>query len=77
MTKLPDPRVEACAKASLIEVRARAISDFAKGISETLDPTAVEPEKWLSYITSMEQLLKELQNEIEIFNHKSEYGANE
>lgn len=43
MTKLPNPLVEACATARLIEARAHALAGFARNISETPDPVAVKP----------------------------------
>lgn len=32
MAKLPDQRIEACAKARLIEIRAQALAGFARGL---------------------------------------------
>lgn len=45
MPKLPDPLVEACATARLMEARASAIAGFARSISEMPDTTAVKPEE--------------------------------
>ncbi len=74
MTKVPDPLVEACATARLIEARALTISGFARNISKTPDPMAVKPEEWLSLSHSFNKLLDELKDEIETFMNKAQYG---
>ncbi|KZZ23295.1 hypothetical protein A3753_19725 [Sulfitobacter sp. HI0082] len=74
MAKLPDPRIEICAKARLIETRAHAIAGFARRLSETPDPTSVEPEEWASYSQSLEVLLKELADDVEIVVSKAQHA---
>ena len=75
MTKVPDPLVEACATARLIEARALTISGFARNISETSDPMAVKPEEWINISHSFNKLLDELKDEIETFTSKAQHGT--
>ena len=75
MSKLPDPLVEACAKARLIEARAQAIAGFARSISGTSDTDAVKPEEWRSFSDLLDALLKDLKDEIETFASKAKYGT--
>lgn len=75
MTLLPNPLVEACATARLIEARAQAIAGFARAISETSDTDAVEPEKWRIYSISFKALLEDLKGDIETFVGKAELGT--
>ena len=75
MTSLPEPLVEACATARLIEARAQAIVGFARAISETPDTDAVKPEEWRSFSNSFDALLKDLEGDIETFVGKAEFGT--
>ena len=74
MTRLPDPRIEACAKARLIETRAHAIAGFARHLSDIRDPTSVKPEEWASYSQSLDALLRELTNDVEIVISKVQHS---
>ncbi len=73
--KLPDPLIEACATARLIEARAQAIAGFARTISVTPDTDAVKPEEWRSFSNSFDALLEDLKGDIETFAHKAECGT--
>ena len=73
--KLPDPLIEACAKAGLIEIRAQSIAGYARKISETPDPTALNPEEWAIFITSLAKLLEELQQDVDTFASKAQHGT--
>jgi hypothetical protein len=75
MTQLQDPLVEACAKARLIETRSQAIAGFARTIAETSDPMAVKPEEWDSFRNDLKKLLKELEDDIDDFATKAQYGT--
>jgi hypothetical protein len=75
MTSPPDPLVEACATARLIEARAQAIAGFTRNISETPDTDAVKPEEWRSFSNSFDALLKDTAGDIETFAGKAEYGT--
>lgn len=75
MTSLPDPLVEACANARLIDARARVIADFAKDISAISDPTAVKPEEWTSFMNSLDKLVEELKAETDAFGSKARFGT--
>jgi hypothetical protein len=75
MTKLPDPRVEACATARLIYIRAQAISNYARTIFETPDPTAVQPEAWAGFMSDLEKLHGELGGDVETFAFKAQYAT--
>lgn len=72
MPRLPDPLIEACAKACLIETRAQAIASYARKISDIPDPATVEPEEWIVFYTSLEKLLGELKEDIDFFARKAE-----
>jgi hypothetical protein len=74
MTSLPDPRIEACAKARLIEARAQAIAGFARHIADIPDPLAVKSEEWAGYSQSLDVLLKEITDDIEIVISKSQHA---
>jgi hypothetical protein len=75
MTSLPDPLVEACAMARLIEARAQALASFARTISNTSDTHTVKPEEWRSFSNSFDALLSDLKGDIETFSRKAEYGT--
>lgn len=75
MTSLPNPLVEACATARLIEARAQAIAFFARTISETSELDAVKPEEWRSFSSSLAALLDDLEGDIQTFAGKAEYGT--
>ncbi|MCP1168910.1 hypothetical protein [Limimaricola litoreus] len=74
MTTLPDPRIEACAKARLIETRAQAIAGFARQLSDIRDPTSIQPEEWVSYSQSLEALLKEITDDVETVISKAQHA---
>ncbi len=74
MAKLPAPCIEACAKALQIETRAQALAGFARRLSETPDPTSIEPEEWASYSHSLDTLLKELADDVEIVIRKAQHA---
>jgi hypothetical protein len=74
MTRLPDPRIEACAKARLIETRVHAIAVFARHLSDISDPTRVEPEEWASYSQSLDALLKKLTDDIDTVISKAHHA---
>lgn len=75
MASLPDPLVEACAKARLIEVRAQALASFARNIADVHDISAVKPEEWQSFSNSFEALVEDVKCDIEAFTHKALYGT--
>ena len=74
MIKLPDPRIEVCAKARLIETRAHALAGFARHISDIRDPTSVEAEEWASYSQSLNALLMEITDDIETVISKAQHA---
>ncbi len=74
MTRPPDPRIEASAKARLIETRAHAIAGFARHIAEIPDHTSVEPEEWAGYSQSLGALLQELTDDVETVISKAQHG---
>jgi hypothetical protein len=75
MSKLADPRHTACAKARVIGIRARSISDFGNQIAAIKDPTAVSPEEWIVLSNSIGKLMEELQDEIGNFIQKASYAT--
>jgi hypothetical protein len=74
MTSLPNPLLEARAKAILIETRAQAIAGYARRIFETTDPLALNSEDWMVFINALDQLHKELGEDITSFAHKAKYA---
>ena len=74
MTTLPDPRVQAIAKARAIEVRAHAISHFGNQLATISEPLQLKPEEWAEYSDTLTGLLDELKEEIRGFVQKANYA---
>lgn len=75
MTKLPDPRIEICALAHLIEVRAHALANLAHRLAEITDPNLLEAEHWNVHSASLEALLDELSGDVKTVISKAQYAT--
>lgn len=74
MNNLPNPLLEARAKALLIETRAQAIAGYSRRIFESSEPLALNSEDWMVFINALDQLHKELGEDITSFAHKAKYA---
>ncbi|MCP1167773.1 hypothetical protein [Limimaricola litoreus] len=75
MAKLPDPRIEICAKARLIETHAHALAVFARHLAEIRDPILLEPEQWTGHSQSSDAPLNELSGDVDTVISKAQHAV--